>query len=154
LLRIRLSWFLCVRSRQALVVVELLLLLLLEAVPMKSPPLEPLSTKGTRAWQRCTRSARSIQTWNLEAQKYLTSSMAIPIIEDLCESLRSTRMYYTTIDAPRGVKILEDIIEGFNKRFGEGTHITELREGHGRQPCGYTQVRCVCFVLGALVRNF
>ena len=46
-------------------------------------------------------------------------------------------MHYTTIDAPRGVKILEDIIEGFNKRFGEGTHITELREGHGRQPCGY-----------------
>ena len=135
-------------------VVELLLLLLLEAVPMKSPPLEPLSTKGTRAWQRCTRSARSIQTWNLEAQKYLTSSMAIPIIEDLCESLRSTRMHYTTINAPRGIKILEDIIDCFNKRFGEGTHITELRESRGRQPCGYSQVRCVCFVLGAFICNF
>ena len=71
-----------------------------------------------------------------------------PIIEELGESLRSTRVHYTTIDAPSGVKILEDIIEGFDKRFGE------LREGHGRQPCGYTQVRCVCFVLGALVRNF
>jgi len=37
-LRIRLSWLLCVRSRQALLVVVslLLLLLLLEAVPMKS----------------------------------------------------------------------------------------------------------------------
>ena len=35
------------------------------------------------------------------------------------------------------------IIEGFDKRFGDGTHITEFREGHGRQPCGYTQVRCV-----------
>jgi len=29
--------------------VELLLLVVVEAVPMKSPPLEPLSTKGTRA---------------------------------------------------------------------------------------------------------
>ena len=55
-------------------------------------------------------------------------------------------MHYTTIDAPRGVKILEDIIEDFDKRFGDGTHITEFREGHGRQPCGYTQVRCVRFV--------
>jgi len=77
--------------------------------------------------------------------------MVIPIIEELRESLRSTRVHYTTIGAPRGVKILEDIIEGFDKRFGDGTHITELREGHGGQPCGYTQVRCVCFVLGALV---
>jgi len=48
---IRLSWLLCVRSRQALLVVDLLLLLLVvEAVPMKPSPLEPLSTKGTRAW--------------------------------------------------------------------------------------------------------
>jgi len=79
--------------------------------------------------------------------------MVIPIIEELRESLRSTRVHYTTIDAPCGVKILKDIIEGFDKRFGDGTH-TELCEGHGRQPCGCTQVRCVRFVLGALVRNF
>jgi len=32
-------------------------------------------------------------------------------LEELRESLRSTRMHYTTIDAPRGVKILEDIID-------------------------------------------
>ena len=88
---------------------------------------------------------------NIEGQKYPTSSMVIPIIEELCENLRSTSMHYTTIDAPRGVKILEDIIEGFNKRFGDGTHITEFREGHSRQPCRYTQVCCVCFVLGAFV---
>jgi len=80
--------------------------------------------------------------------------MVIPIIEELRESLRSTHVHYTTIDAPRGVKSLEDIIEGFDKRFGNGTHIIELRETHDSQPCGYTQVRCVCFVLGALVRNF
>ena len=80
--------------------------------------------------------------------------MVIPIIEELRESLRSTRVHYTTIGAPRGVKILEDIIEGFDKRFGDGTHITELREGHGRQPCGYTQVRCVCFVLVYLFVTF
>ena len=79
--------------------------------------------------------------------------MVIPIIEELCESLRSTRMNYTTINAPRGLKILEDIIEGFNKRFGDGTHITEFREGHSHQPCRCTQVCCVCFVLGALFFN-
>ena len=64
LLRIRFSWLLCVRNRQALLVVEplLLLLLLLEAVPMKPPPLDPLSTKGTRAWQRCVRSARLVES--------------------------------------------------------------------------------------------
>ena len=91
---------------------------------------------------------------NIKSQKYLTSSMVIPIIEKLRESLRSTCVHYTTIDAPRGVKILEDIIEGFDKRFDDGTHITKLREGHGRQPCGYTQARCVCFVLSGLVRIF
>jgi len=58
--------------------------------------------------------------------------MVIPIIEELRESLRSTRVHYTTIDAPRGIKILEDIVEGFDKRFGNGTHITKLRDGHGR----------------------
>jgi len=31
---------------------------------------------------------------------------------------------------------------------------SELREDHGRQPCGYTQVRWVCLVLGVLVCNF
>jgi len=45
---------------------------------------------------------------SIEGQKYLTSSMAIPIIQELRESLRSTRMHYTTIDAPCGVKILEN----------------------------------------------
>jgi len=41
LLRIRISWLLCVRNRQALRVVEslLLMLLLVETVPMKPPPL-------------------------------------------------------------------------------------------------------------------
>jgi len=73
--------------------------------------------------------------------------MAIPIIEELRESLRSTRMHYTTINAPRGVKILEDIIEGFDKRFGDGTHITKFREGHGRQPCGYTQEQVAATLL-------
>jgi len=80
--------------------------------------------------------------------------MVIPVIEELRESLRSTCVHYTIIDAPCGVKILEDIIEGFDKRFDDGTQITELCERHGSQPCGYTQVRCVCLVLGALVRNF
>jgi len=47
---------------------------------------------------------------NIEDQKYLTSSMAILIIEELHKGPRSTRLHYTTIDVPRRVKILEDII--------------------------------------------
>jgi len=47
---------------------------------------------------------------NVDDQKYLTSSMVIPIIEELRESLHSTHMNYTTIDVPSCVKILEDII--------------------------------------------
>jgi len=77
--------------------------------------------------------------------------MVIPVIKEFRVSLRSTRVHCTTIHAPRGVK---DIIEGFDNRFRDGSHITELREGHGRQPCGYTQLHCVCFVLGVLVCNF
>jgi len=52
LLRIRFSWLFCVRRRQVVLVVEplFLLFLLLEAVPKNSPPLDPLSTKGTRTW--------------------------------------------------------------------------------------------------------
>jgi len=74
--------------------------------------------------------------------------MAIPIIEELLESLRSAHMHYTTINAPRGVKILEDIMECFNKSIGDGTHITKFREGHGHQPCGLTSIlRCVACVL-------
>ena len=58
--------FVALRTQQAaLLVVELLLVVVVEAVPMKPPPLELLSTKGTRAWQRCTKSARSMHTWNL-----------------------------------------------------------------------------------------
>ena len=45
-----------------------------------------------------------------------TPSVNAPVAGD---SLRSTRIHYTTIDAPRGVKILEDIIEGFDKREWE-----------------------------------
>ena len=48
--------------------------------------------------------------------------MVISITEELRESLRCTHVHYTTIDAPCGVKILEDIIEGFDKRFGDGSH--------------------------------
>jgi len=33
---------------------------------------------------------------NIKSQKYLTSSMVIPVIEKLRESLRSTRVHYTT----------------------------------------------------------
>jgi len=67
-----------------------------------------------------------------------------------CPLYLHTLHYYR---GSRGVMNLEDI-KGFDKRFGDGTHITEFRHGHGRQPCGYTQVCCVSFVLGALVCDF
>ena len=42
--------FVALRTQQAvLLVVELLMLVVVETVPMKPPPLELLSTKGTRA---------------------------------------------------------------------------------------------------------
>jgi len=68
-----------------------------------------------------------------------------------CPSFPNALHYYRRF---RGVKNMEDIIKGFDKRFGDGTLVTEFLEGHSRQPCGYTQVCCVCFVLGALVCNF
>jgi hypothetical protein len=54
-----------------------------------------------------------------------------------------------------GMQLRSGILRrGFDKRFDDGTQITEFCEGHGRQPCGYFQVCCVCFFLGAHVCDF
>jgi hypothetical protein len=41
---------------------------------------------------------------------------------------------------------VKDVLSAFETRFGDGTHITELRQGPGKQPCGYSkfQVAATC----------
>jgi hypothetical protein len=38
-----------------------------------------------------------------------------------------------------GVTIMEDVIKVFEQRFGDGTHLCEMKDCPGRQPCGYTR---------------
>ena len=52
---------------------------------------------------------------------------------------------FNTLQAPRGVKVLESVIVEFNKRFGDGMSVTKFREGPGRQPQGYTKVSSILF---------
>lgn len=70
----------------------------------------------------------------------MTCSRVIPMIEEIRESFQSTLANFNVLKAPRGVKVMETIILEFNKRFGDGTNVTEFREGPGRQPQGYTKV--------------
>ena len=37
-----------------------------------------------------------------------------------------------------GVSIMLEVIAAFELRFGDGTHLAQMREGPGKQPCGYT----------------
>jgi len=57
------------------------------------------------------------------------------------------RTNFNTIGALRGVKVLETVIIEFNKRFRDGTNITEFREGPGRQPQDYTKVTSLFVVM-------
>ena len=76
----------------------------------------------------------------LEGEMFVTSSRVIPMIEEIRENFKSTLANFNTVGALRGVMTLETVIIEFNKRFGDGTNITEFREGPGRQPQGYTKV--------------
>ena len=76
----------------------------------------------------------------LEGEILVTSSRVIPMIEEIHENFKSTLTNFNTVGALRGVKVLETVTIEFNKRFGDGTNITEVREGPGRQPQGYTKV--------------
>jgi len=79
----------------------------------------------------------------LEGEKYLTCSLVIVMIEEIRESFQATLANFNTLQAPRGVKVLETVIIESNKRFGDGINITEFREGPGRQPQGYTKVSSI-----------
>jgi len=79
----------------------------------------------------------------LEGKKYLTCSLVIAMIEEIRESFKATFANFNTLQAPRGVKVLETVIIEFNKRFGDRINVTEFREGPGRQPQGYTKVSSI-----------
>ena len=79
----------------------------------------------------------------LEGEKYVTCSLVIVMIEEIRESFKATLANFNTLQAPRGVKVLETVIIEFNKRFGDGINVTEFREGPGRKPQGYTNVSSI-----------
>jgi hypothetical protein len=82
----------------------------------------------------------------LEGSQYVTSSLVIPVVEEIRCKLQSTLEHYDSDEAPTSVTLLQRVITGFNLRFGDGSHICELKEGPKRQPCGYTpeQVVAAC----------
>jgi len=65
------------------------------------------------------------------------------LIEEIRESFKDTLANFNTLQAPRGVKVLETVIIEFNKRFGDGFNVTEFREGPGRQPQACTKVHSI-----------
>jgi len=75
----------------------------------------------------------------------VTCSLVIAMIEEIRESFKATLANFNTLQAPRGVKVLESVIVEFNKRFGDGMSVTEFREGPGRQPQVYTKVSSILF---------
>ena len=62
----------------------------------------------------------------LEGEKYVTCSLVITMIEEIRESFKVTLANFNTLQAPRGVKVLETVIVEFNKRFGDGINVTEF----------------------------
>ena len=62
------------------------------------------------------------------------------MIDEIRESFKATLANSNTLQAPRGVKVLETVIIEFNKRFGDGINVTEFGGGPGRQPQGYSKV--------------
>ena len=82
----------------------------------------------------------------LEGEKYVTCSLVIPMMEEIRESLRSSRASFVENEAPRGVRLMDDLKVEFDKRFGDGTHVTNFREGPC-QPMGYTEVSLLWFYL-------
>ena len=45
---------------------------------------------------------------------------------------------FTDVMTLVGVSIMLEVIAAFELRFGDGTHLAQMREGPGKQPCGYT----------------
>jgi len=79
----------------------------------------------------------------LEGEKYVTCSFVIAMIDEIREAFKATLANFNTLQAPRGVKVLETVIIEFNKRFGDGIDVTEFRQGPGSQPQGYTKVSSI-----------
>jgi hypothetical protein len=44
---------------------------------------------------------------------------------------------------------MDDVIAAFELRFGDGTHLCEMKEGPGKQPCGYTPGQVAAVFLDA-----
>ena len=79
----------------------------------------------------------------LEGEKYVTCSLVIAMIQEIRESFKATLANFNTLQAPRGVKVLETVIIKFNERFRDGINVIEFREGPTRQPQGYTIVSSI-----------
>ena len=56
---------------------------------------------------------------------------------------------FTGIITLAGVSIMLEVIAAFDLRFGESTHLCQMREGRGKQPCGYTSVQVAAAFLDA-----
>jgi hypothetical protein len=48
-----------------------------------------------------------------------------------------------------GVSIMSEVIAAFELQFGDGTHLCQMREGPGKQPCGYASVQVAAAFLDA-----
>ena len=53
-------------------------------------------------------------------------SLVIAMIEEIRESFKATLANFNTLQAPRGVKVLETVIINFNKRFRDGINVTPV----------------------------
>jgi len=56
---------------------------------------------------------------------------------------------FTGVITLAGVSIMHEVIAAFELRFGNGTHLCEMREGPGKQPCGHTPVQVAAAFLDA-----
>ncbi len=56
---------------------------------------------------------------------------------------------FTGVITLAGVSIMLEVIAAFELRFGDGTHLCQMREGPGKQPCGYTSVQVAAAFLDA-----
>ena len=56
---------------------------------------------------------------------------------------------FTGVITLAGVSIMLEVIPAFEFRFGDGTHVCQMREGPGKQPCGYASVQVAAAFLDA-----
>ena len=56
---------------------------------------------------------------------------------------------FTGVITLAGVSIMLEVIATFELRFGDGTHLCQMQEGPGKQPCRYTSVQVAAAFLDA-----